>query len=175
MAHLDKIEIMSEKLQNRLQDMLMMSELDMLTTDDLELRTVDLAQLLRQLIDMSQPMRRGKVSAARRRLSCLRSASLQADELYLALALTKVVHNAIHYTDNGGTIHLAIARLERQVAISVRDTGVGIAESDLPHIFERFYRAKSYRPLRLRFGIGIEPRAAHHRAPQWANRSRQCR
>ena len=66
-----------------------------------------------------------------------------------------MVENAIHYTENGGTIHIAIVRHERHVAISVRDTGIGIAESDLPHIFERFYRAKSYRPLNSGSGLGL--------------------
>ena len=64
--------------------------------------------------------------------------------------LLNLVTNAIKYTPQGGTVD-ALASRSRTSAVSftVRDTGIGIAPGDLPHIFERFWRAD---PARSRTG-----------------------
>ncbi|HKH82968.1 MAG TPA: HAMP domain-containing sensor histidine kinase, partial [Gemmatimonadales bacterium] len=63
--------------------------------------------------------------------------------------LLNMVTNAIKYTPRGGTISLVLEEDTEAVTFSVRDTGIGIAPGDLPHIFERFWRAD---PARSRTG-----------------------
>jgi signal transduction histidine kinase len=65
-----------------------------------------------------------------------------------------LISNAIKYTPSGGTILLSVSGNEEQVRILVQDTGIGISEEDLPHIFERFYRADTSR-TRETGGAGI--------------------
>ena len=60
--------------------------------------------------------------------------------------LLVLVDNAIQYTPDGGEIRLSVAAARTdEVVISVVDNGVGIAAHDLPHLFERFYRADDSR------------------------------
>lgn len=55
--------------------------------------------------------------------------------------VTNLIHNAIKFTPPGGTVTITAENRGREVVISVRDTGVGIAAEDLPRVFERFYKA----------------------------------
>jgi two-component system, OmpR family, sensor histidine kinase BaeS len=64
-----------------------------------------------------------------------------ADPDRLDQVLTNLLTNAVRYTPPPGTVTIAARRQGREVAFSVRDSGIGIAPEDLPNIFERFFRA----------------------------------
>jgi two-component system phosphate regulon sensor histidine kinase PhoR len=68
-----------------------------------------------------------------------------ADKERIGQALVNLIHNAIKFTPPQGKVSLFAAVQEDSVAISVTDTGVGIPSDDLPHIFERFYKADKAR------------------------------
>ena len=63
--------------------------------------------------------------------------------------LLNLVTNAIKYTPQGGTVSLGLSQEDGSVVFTVADTGIGIAPGDLPHIFDRFWRAD---PARSRTG-----------------------
>jgi heavy metal sensor kinase len=70
---------------------------------------------------------------------------LCGDWLLLRQALVNVVHNAIKYTPHGGTMTLRIQAAGGNVILQVEDGGPGIAESELPKVFDRFYRVEQGR------------------------------
>ena len=65
------------------------------------------------------------------------------DDLYQIVF--NLVENGIKYNRPGGTLHLAVYREEENAIIQVTDTGVGIPEESIPHLFERFYRVDKAR------------------------------
>ncbi len=80
--------------------------------------------------------------------------SLMADKNRLYQVMANLISNAIKYTQNGGCINVDVVDNKDFVAISVKDNGIGINESDLPFIFERFYRTDKSRN-RTTGGVGI--------------------
>jgi two-component system phosphate regulon sensor histidine kinase PhoR len=67
--------------------------------------------------------------------------SVLADADRVRLVLTNLVHNAVKFTPPGGRIVVTAQAAGDQVLFSVQDSGVGIPASDLPRVFERFYKA----------------------------------
>lgn len=68
--------------------------------------------------------------------------------------LTNLIDNALRHTDEGGEVCVIVDADEEAVRISVQDSGSGIAEEDLPFVFERFYKADKAR-TRGRSGTGL--------------------
>lgn len=66
---------------------------------------------------------------------------LEVDASRIRQLLLNLVTNAVKYTPAGGKVRLGLEDRGAQVALTVADTGVGVAAGDLPHIFDRFWRA----------------------------------
>ncbi|MDF2541204.1 MAG: integral rane sensor signal transduction histidine kinase [Herbinix sp.] len=71
--------------------------------------------------------------------------SVQADRDRISQVIVNLLSNAIKYTPPGGNISLELSENKNYVILRVKDTGIGVAEEELPFIFERFYRADKSR------------------------------
>jgi two-component system, OmpR family, sensor kinase len=86
----------------------------------------------------------------------LASATCAGDAEQLGRVVLNLVGNAIHYNRPGGSVQVSLTTEDRTAVLRVTDTGHGIADEDLPHIFDRFYRAdKSRARPQGRTGLGL--------------------
>jgi signal transduction histidine kinase len=76
------------------------------------------------------------------------------DARQIGRVLTNVLGNALRHTPPGGVVQVQAARKPKAVLVEISDTGEGISAEDLPHIFERFYRAEKSRS-RATGGAGL--------------------
>jgi signal transduction histidine kinase len=79
----------------------------------------------------------------------------------LKQVLLNLVGNAIQYTPQNGDVFLSLGIVAAQARLIIRDTGPGIPAKDLPHIFERFYRAEKSRTRGKTTGFGLGLSIAH--------------
>ena len=79
---------------------------------------------------------------------------IQGDRDKINLALHNLLGNAIKYTPAGGSVRVQLDTDEQGLAVAISDTGIGIAESDLAKVFDKFYRADDDR-LRDITGTGL--------------------
>jgi signal transduction histidine kinase/DNA-binding response OmpR family regulator len=75
------------------------------------------------------------------------SATVMGDPSHLGRALANLVGNALKYTPAGGQVRVGLRSSEDTLYVAVVDTGRGIPERDLPHIFEKFYRVEKHREM----------------------------
>jgi len=81
---------------------------------------------------------------------------VKADKTRLQFALQIMYENALVYTPEGGTIEVKIRQIGGEVIISIKDSGIGINEEDLPHVFSKFYRSQNARHADTEgMGIGL--------------------
>lgn len=74
-------------------------------------------------------------------LESFRPVTAEIDEVKLTLALTNLVENAIKYNKEEGWVHVSLNADHKYFFVRVEDSGIGIDEESLEHIYERFYRA----------------------------------
>ena len=112
---------------------------------------VDVGELAREIVDALG----GLLQERGIRAEVLGAASGVADRGHLARALRNVVTNAIQHSPSGGTVRIDVAPDGAGAVARVSDSGPGIADEDLPYVFERFYRADRSRSRIPGSGIGL--------------------
>lgn len=82
--------------------------------------------------------------------------SIRADRGLLKQMLRALIDNSIKYTPAGGTIILDYSLSKKYISIKIEDTGIGIPENELSHIFDRFFRVDKARSRSIGgFGLGL--------------------
>ena len=118
----------------------------------LNFQPVELDLLVTEVFQEMHIITGGKV---RIHLNEIDQLQVNGDRDRLKQVLINLVANAIQYTPQDGDVFLGLARVSDQARIICRDTGPGIPTEDLPHIFERFYRAEKSRTRGKTTGFGL--------------------
>ena len=80
---------------------------------------------------------------------------VKGDVYRLKQVFENLVSNAIQYTRKGGKVTIEMLNTPKSVKVNITDTGPGISPQDLPHVFERFFRAEPSRPRSKESGFGL--------------------
>jgi signal transduction histidine kinase len=103
---------------------------------------VDVSELIRSCVDVERHRAESLGLTITSNVPARVSAAT-GDHDALRRVIRNLIDNAIKYTPAGGLITVSALETDSQLAISVGDTGTGIPEADLPHIFDKFYRAEA--------------------------------
>jgi two-component system sensor histidine kinase MprB len=132
------------------------AQLDELTTligDLVELAREDAPQVVHEPVDLVEVVERALDRAKRRATDVrfvveLQPWSLLGDSSALERAVLNLLDNAVKFSPASGVVRLSLKQLgDGSAVVEVADSGPGIADADLPHVFERFYRSSEARTL----------------------------
>lgn len=100
---------------------------------------INLTSLVKEIIDEQKP----KIDELKQKLE-LRVADsdiyIEADKGYVRMALENIINNASKYTHEKGKIRVSVSANDENARITIQDTGVGVEEKDIHHLFKKFSR-----------------------------------
>jgi heavy metal sensor kinase len=132
-----------DRLLDMINTMLLISKTES-GVDRLSLEEVDMGALVSNACELFVPIAEDKEVGLTCHLSD--NITLSGDIRMIQRMLSNILDNAVKYTLPGGKVEVSLSKSEKQdIIVSVQDTGVGISETDLPRIFQRFYRCDQSR------------------------------
>ena len=122
----------------------------------LSLRTapVDLPALVSEVVELIESQARERKIDIQREIEPGVPAVI-GDHDRLSQALSNLLGNAVKFTHEGGRVRVHVARNDGEAVVSVSDTGIGISPTDLPHVFNRFWRARDTATVGAGLGLSI--------------------
>jgi two-component system, OmpR family, sensor histidine kinase CiaH len=109
----------------------------------IERQPLELNTMVRELMEQAQPLADERRVQLRPELNG--GVRIEADPTRVRQLLLILMDNALRHTPEGGQVSIGVLRENGHARITVSDNGEGIPAADLPHIFERFYRADKAR------------------------------
>jgi len=146
MEEIDRMERIIESLLT-----LAKSEVGELT---LEMKELSLSDLVQELYLQSRILCETKQIEVELLLEVEEEIRLRGDELRLHQMFLNLISNAIKYTPEGGRLEIGLKMVDGFAVIGINDSGIGIPEEHLAHIFDRFYRVDKARN-RMDGGTGL--------------------
>lgn len=111
----------------------------------LEMERVDIVKLARELIESLDIKAQERNIGVRIKEGHKGSVVVNCDKKRIEQVLTNLISNAISYGETGGMTELRFYDMDEHILVEVADDGVGIPESEIPRLFERFYRVDKSR------------------------------
>jgi len=144
----------TKKLNRLIDDLFELSKLDAEeVTPNIE--DVSVAELIQDLSQQFRPICEKKGIELVTKFPKSPNALIEADISLMNRALTNLIDNSIQHTPEGGKVTISSVKSGKDVVVEIADTGSGIPEEDLPHVFDRFYQADKSRSENQGAGLGL--------------------
>jgi len=137
-----------------LEDMLTLARADA-ERGDKALESLNLAAVVEEACEMARPIAEDRHLDLSVSMDAAHFVNVRGDFTTLRRLLWILLDNALKYTQAPGRIDVALSANSHRATVEVRDSGVGISATDLPHIFDRFYRADPSRSNIDGAGLGL--------------------
>jgi heavy metal sensor kinase len=144
----------SAKAADLLEGMLTLARADSNSSDTV-LEPVDLSAVVREACGLARPLADARNLTLSVSTTSTSLVKVLGNFSSLRRLLWILLDNALKYTPSPGRIDVALSTVSGRPTLTVRDSGIGIAESDLPYIFDRFYRADPSRSQVEGNGLGL--------------------
>lgn len=141
-AACDKMLVEADRLLGTFAALLRIAKVET-TYDTTAFRPTDLAALLADVAELYEPLAEDKNITLETTFGAVPAIAADRDLLFQTFA--NLVDNAVKFTPAGGRITLQVQREGEKVAVVIKDSGPGITESEMAHVFKRFYRAEQSR------------------------------
>jgi len=149
---LQSCERAAERMKKLLESLLQLARLDA-REEPLQQNSFDAARIAGECLELVRPLALEKGIVLNSELT---ATTVNGDADRIAQVITNLLTNALQHTPKEGIITLRVNRDGESTIIEVSDSGQGISWKDLPHIFERFYRADKARTSTAgRTGLGL--------------------
>lgn len=142
---LNIIRSTSDEMRGLIDEMLLIARLDSGILSSSDFKTISLNDCLKQSIKMAEVV--AEKSRIRIHASFAEDVAVSGDMNTLTEAFLNVIENAIKYNRPGGEVDISISANSGKIVTKIRDTGIGIEETDIQKIFDRFYRAGATRRM----------------------------
>jgi len=153
--YLDTIYTQTVHIGRLVDDIMILSRLES-GSITVEKVTIDLSALVEGVVTSMEALAAGKNNTIKVEKKA-EDAFVIGDVDRMEQILRNLIKNAVNATENG-TITIATEAMADEVVLAIKDNGIGIAPEDLPHIWDRFYRAKSKRVSNMQekgSGLGL--------------------
>lgn len=126
-----------------IEDLLTLVKMDKSAESQMNIEQVNINGELELILKRLRPIaKRGNVELV---LESIREVTADVDRVKISLAITNLVENAIKYNRDSGNVRVTLDADHKYFYVKVTDTGIGIPEDALEHIFERFFRVDKAR------------------------------
>lgn len=163
---LTQIVTESERMTRLVEDLLFLARCDSVTVE-MPMSSLNLTRVVQHVCSQLTPLAASKGVHFTSRLPA-GEVMVLGNELAIRRLILVLLDNAIKYSRTGGEVSVCLREMQEEFHLEISDSGLGIAQSELPHIFERFYRApEASESAQTGAGLGLSLAAGiaqHHHA-----------
>ncbi|MEO8392022.1 MAG: hybrid sensor histidine kinase/response regulator [Chloroflexota bacterium] len=150
-VYIQRIQDQANKILSLVSDLIRLAQLDSMVS--VLSKPIVLNTLMHQVLDQYMKLIQERALQLTLRLPEV-NIRILGDAYELNEALGALIDNACHYSQSGASLEIILDQKDKAAVITIRDTGIGISEQEIAHIFERFYRVDKAHST-TGFGLGL--------------------